>query len=167
MYTLIFAIVVMMIALLVEPANFGFVVDPEAQLVAGTIVVAVLLLDDVFAGVVLGLAVFTMYMRVYMNKYGIKMDTESIAQLVTGTPGNKRSNKSQYPMRSLLTDYITPANLRDAQNNIYDDTNYAKEMIGVRGVYGEPVYGAQGTGEFVPGYDPYAPGSMVVPGPKK
>jgi hypothetical protein len=65
-------------------------------------------------------------------------------------------------MRSLVTDYITPANLKDAQNNIFDETNFAKDMVGIRGVYGEAVYSAQGIDKKgVTGYDSYAPGSLV------
>ena len=43
--------------------------------------------------------------------------------------------------------------LLKAQNNVISQENYAKEMIGFRGIHGEEVYGSQGTNQVMPGYN--------------
>jgi len=45
----------------------------------------------------------------------------------------------------LITPYVTAQNLKDAQNNIVSEKEYEQPIKGIRGVYGEPVYSAQGT----------------------
>ena len=83
----------------------------------------------------------------YSNKYGL-----NISEILTG-----RQSKN-YPMESLVNAYITPKNLEDAQNNIVSDTAYNKEIKGIKGVYNEPVYGAQGIDNTMPGYGSPFPG---------
>lgn len=160
MHTVVAAVAVLLIAIVLDADHFRFMTNPEVQVVAGTIVVATLLFDSVLAGVILGVSILIMYVRVYAKTYGITLDLASLFN--TG----KSAGNGKYPMRSLVTDYITPEHLKDAQDNIFDETNFSKEMVGVRGVYGEPVYSAQGTersplGTVIPGYDSYAPGSFV------
>ena len=120
------------------------------QVVLGTIVVAIILFDNVAAGFILGVAVLLMFMRVHMKKYGIKLDMWSLKP------------QGKYPMKSLVNPYVTPEHLEDAQNNVFDEPNMAKEMKGIQGVYGEPVYGAQGTDNTMPGLDVLPPGATFV-----
>jgi len=48
--------------------------------------------------------------------------------------------------------YITPEHLASAQDNVVDKKNAEMEIKGITGVYGEAVYGAQGTDTTMPGY---------------
>ena len=58
---------------------------------------------------------------------------------------------NKYPMNSLVTnEYITEQHLKDAQNNVVNNSN---EYIGIKGVYGEPVYSSQGIDKIMPGFD--------------
>jgi hypothetical protein len=155
MLTVAAAVVVLLVAIMLDPDNFGFVVKPEVQVVIGTIVVAVILFDNFASGLVLGIAVLVMFTRVFAKQYGIDLNLQTLFSMKSDTAN------ARYPMKSLIRDYITPENLKDAQNNIYDETNFKKEMKGIKGVYGEPVYGAQGADFSMPGYDSYAPGSIV------
>jgi hypothetical protein len=146
----ILALVFLLLASIVSPAYFSFVAAPESQLILGTLVVVYIILGDPIAGLMFGVTLLLMYFRVYAAKYGV-----TILQLM-------RPNGA-YPMTSLVTDYITPEHLHKAQNNIVNDEDYAMEMKGVQGVYGEAVYGAQGTDATMPGFDVPAPGESLDP----
>jgi hypothetical protein len=84
-----------------------------------------------------------MYVRVYARMYGIRL----------GLPTNPNAISNIYPMKSLVKQYITPENLKDAQDNTFNATNVNVGMKGVKGVYGEEVYGAQGLDKIMPGFD--------------
>jgi hypothetical protein len=151
MYTIIIAILVLMLAALLDVSYFENIVQPDIQIVLGILVVGVTMFDHFATGLILGIAVLLMYLRVYVRKYGIALDFWNM--------GGKKSG-GKYPMKSLVNDYITAQNLKDAQNNKFDEKNYDTELIGVKGVYGEAVYGAQGTGSNnpgLPGMDKYPP----------
>lgn len=139
--TLVFrvlAISFLLVAGLVKVTWAEFMVNKEAQLVATTVAVAMILLGDAIAGLAMGLGVLLLYFRIYREMLGFPG--------IGGAPGSID--------RSLVgTDYVTPEDLKRAQDNVVDETNFATEMKGVRGVYGEPVYGAQGMDRTMPGYD--------------
>ena len=145
MFTIVAAFLVLIAAMLVDPSYFQNIIQPDIQIVLGTFVVAIILLDNVIAGLVLGLAVFVIYMRVYADKYGITFG------MLT-----RKNNSHKYPMKSLLKEYITPEHLKDAQDNTFDTESFDKSMIGIHGVYGEAVYSAQGIDKVMPGLDKYA-----------
>lgn len=151
MLTVAAATVILLIAIMLDADHFKFMVYPEIQAIAGVLVVAVLLFDNVVSGLVLGISVLIMYARVYSNQYGINWGNQ-----LTG----KKMNSA---LSSAVKKYITPQDLEDAQNNIVSKKAYETPVIGMSGVYGETVYGAQGFAEknVMPGYDSYAPGSAV------
>ena len=166
MFTVALGIVVLLIALMLDSNNFRFIVKPEYQVIVGTIVIAVIIFDEALSGLLLGLAVIIMYTRVIARKAGIKLDIMDLLGKTSQTSETQKSNYKQEtplqngsPMRKLVkeTNYITPSNLVDAQNNIIDTKNYTNTYVGIPEMYGKPVYSAEGTdtdGETdVQGYD--------------
>jgi hypothetical protein len=146
----IISIGLLLATLLIDIKYVQFIVNPDIQLILGTTIIAIIVFFDAWAGLILAIAVFILYLRVYSNKYGL-----NISEILTG-----RQSKN-YPMESLVDAYITPKNLEDAQNNIVSDTAYNKEIKGIKGVYNEPVYGAQGIDTTMPGYGSPFPGESL------
>jgi len=146
----IISIGLLLATLLIDIKYVQFIVNPDIQLILGTTIIAIIVFFDAWAGLILAIAVFILYLRVYSNKYGL-----NISEILTG-----RQSKN-YPMESLVNAYITPKNLEDAQNNIVSDTAYNKEIKGIKGVYNEPVYGAQGIDPTMPGYGSPFPGESL------
>jgi hypothetical protein len=158
MFSVIASCVVLVLSVIVDPSFFANIVKPDIQVVLGTLVVAIVLFDNVASGLILGVSVLIMYMRVHAREYGIDLN---LWNLVTG---KLKYDPKSYPMKSLVKQYITPENLKDAQDNTFDADNYKKEMVGVKGVYGEAVYSAQGTDRMMPGLDlveVYAPTAEI------
>ena len=161
MFTVALGIVVLLIALLIDSDNFKFIVKPEYQVIVGTIVIAIILFDDALPGLLFGLAVIIMYSRVIARKAGINLDLLSLLNKNNANSANQSQNpKYNYTqetklqqgsaMRKLVkdsdsnSDYVSPANLLDAQNNIIDTKNYNNAYIGIPEIYGQPVYSAEG-----------------------
>lgn len=142
----ILSLAIVLAVVLIPVKYIEFIINPDIQLVFGTIIVAIILFGDAFAGLFLAIAMFVCYLRVYSTKYGI-----DIREVLTGT----RTLKN-YPMETLVNAYITPKNLEDAQTNIVSKEAYNKEVKGIHGVYNEPVYGAQGIDASMPGLDSYS-----------
>ncbi len=145
MFTLAAACTVLIIAVFLDSSYFEHITQPDVQVVLGTLVIAIVLFDNVIAGLIIGLSVLIMYMRVYVTKFGITIN-------LWNWDGDG-SQSSKYPMKTLFNEHVTAANLKDAQNNVVNDGDYEKEMVGVKGVYGEAVYSAQGTDKLMPGLD--------------
>lgn len=135
----IFALLVVLIVSLVPARALWISTIAEVQLIVGTLVVLYLLLRDPVAGLLLGVAVLLAYFRAYSDKYGVAW--------------NPLSRSDKYPMASLVSDYITPEHLKNAQTNVVDEKELKNELKGFRGVYGEEVYGAQGLDATMPGYE--------------
>jgi hypothetical protein len=134
----------------------------EVQFIAAVLVVIITILYDYLSGLILGLALVVIYYRLhmrYMKEYGS----------VTGLPKHKVEDvaldnedvRKGGPMVSLFKDYITPANLSNAQNNVFSDDNSTKELLGIKGVFGEDVYGAQGMYPGMPGLDKKDIGTLI------
>jgi hypothetical protein len=143
----IVSLVILLISALIDVKYVQFIINPDVQLIFGTIIIAIIVFFDAWAGLLLAIAVFILYLRVYSKKYGINM-----REIITG---KKTGN---YPMETLVDAYITPKNLEDAQTNIVSDSAYNKEIKGIKGVYDEPVYGAQGIDTKMPGFGAPFPG---------
>jgi hypothetical protein len=144
MFTLAAACTVLIIAVFMDSSYFEHITQPDVQVVLGTLVIAIVLFDNVIAGLIIGIAVLIMYMRVYVTKFGITINLWN---------WDKGMSSNAYPMKTLFNQHVTAANLKDAQNNVFNDDDYDKEMVGVKGVYGEAVYSAQGTDKLMPGLD--------------
>lgn len=144
MYDRIIALALLFVATFLPIDMVSFVVRPEIQLLLGTLIVIYIVLKDPIAGFIAGTALLVTYFRVYAEKLGI---TFQQAIGINKLTSSLFSSSDSMP-------YITPEHLRSAQNNIVDPSNYEAEMKGVRGVYGEDVYGAQGIDKSMPGFSP-------------
>lgn len=136
----IFALCAMVVSIVIPINAISIFQLREMQFVAAVIVVVVTVLYDYIAGLVLGLTLIIIYYRLNWKYMAYK---------------NMGTNSSRFagPMASLVQEYITPEHLDSAQNNIMNEENATSEMIGMRGVYGEDVYGAQGMYQNLPGFD--------------
>ena len=143
----ILSIAVLLVAALIDVKYIQFIINPDIQLLLGTIVIAIIVFFDAISGLILGLSLLILYLRVYSKKYNI-----NIREIVTG----KKS--VNYPMKSLVSAYVTPDDLANAQNNIVDERDYSKEVKGFNGPYKESVYGAQGIDSTMPGFGSPFPG---------
>lgn len=133
------SLVLLLIMALAPVTIFQFLLRPDFQLIVATIVVAVLVLYDVYSGFIIGLGVAILYFRLYgMGVTYLGGDDDEAA-------------RKKGPMANLVTAYITPKHLESAQSNVVEDVD--TEIIGIRGVYGEPVYGAQGLDKTMPGLE--------------
>jgi Mg2+/Co2+ transporter CorB len=133
----VIALLVVIVAAVVPFDVLAFIKSEVVQFVLACIVVLWMIFMDVYAGLLLGVALLIAYFR--MN-----------SQHILSWSWNWGRNKG--PMATLVQDYITPENLHDAQNNVVSISDYSTEMKGIDGVYGEPVYGAQGMDKVMPGW---------------
>jgi len=162
MFTVALGIVILLIGIMFDSDYFKFILKPEYQVIIGTIVIAIILFDNAFSGLLVGLAVIIMYTRIQARRYGINLDIMSIFE--KNSPNNLKPGNA---MRNLVkeTPYISPANLLDAQNNIVDDKKYVEPYIGIPKTKGFPVYSAEGTDKegdpAVSGYEGKDIGSAV------
>lgn len=133
----VLALVVLLIMALIPLQAIQGLKMPEMQLVVATIVLIIMLMYDIYTGFILVMALIVAYMRLYGS--GLSFWDDDV--------------RTQGPMANLMTRYITPENLHDAQNNVVDEREYGNGIVGFSGVYGEPVYGAQGIDKGMPGYE--------------
>ena len=108
------------------------------QVLAGAVVVAVVVLGDAPTGLILGLALLVLTARVNARALGIDLSAWGLDFGKPSAPGD------------LLRAYVTPKNLHDAQSNRVSERD--DEVKGFEGVYGEPVYGAQGLDKAMPAF---------------
>jgi len=127
----VFLLVLIYVAV-TEPKQLEFTLAKEWQyIIAVSILITVL-----FVYVVTGFIFALVLAAVYVKLYNIRLT---------------KSSASVFDEKAL--EYITPQNLKDAQSNVVSETAYEKEYVGIKGVYGEEVYGAQGLSELTPGYE--------------
>ena len=114
----------------------------EVQFIAAVLVVIITILYDYLSGLILGVTGLPKH-----KVEDVALDNEDV--------------RKGGPMVSLFKDYITPANLSNAQNNVFSDDNSTKELLGIKGVFGEDVYGAQGMYPGMPGLDKKDIGTLI------
>jgi MFS superfamily sulfate permease-like transporter len=148
----ILAIAVLLVSLLVDTSDLKDVVKPEVQIIFGIAIVAIIMFVDSITGLIFGLTLLLVYLRVYAKMYNIKLDSLVDIQNLLMSDVNKNPNDStNYPNESLVgINYITPKNLEDAQNNIVDGK--ASQYVGIQGIYNQGVFGAQGMDDKYPGF---------------
>lgn len=130
------AILLVIIAVLLDVKQVRPVVQrPLIQLLMVVVLIAVILADPV-AGLVCAVAAMALYIRIFdvAPKESIRVD------------GN---------FNIVKTPYVTAEYLRSAQSNVINQKEVDTGIKGFRGVYGEPVYGAQGLDKDMPGYTPF------------
>lgn len=148
----ILALTVLIVSLIADTDDFKFFMRADMQFLLGVLVVAVIIFGDAIVGFTLGLAVFVVYMRVYSDYLGIDL---SWLPTVKKEPSTDK----------MLANYITPENLKDAQNNVFDMKATSVELKGIQDPYGKGVMGAQGMDSTFPGIDTYAPVENWTPDP--
>jgi hypothetical protein len=121
---------------------------PELQLVLGVLIVMILLVYDALTGIALAIALIVAFYRLHLDAIGVSFWETGPKYYDGGMVG-------------LVQKYITPEHLENAQNNVVDKKNASIEMKGISGVYGEPVYGAQGMDVNMPGYAPALGGAVA------
>ena len=148
----ILAIAVLLVSLLVDTSDLKDVIKPEVQIVFGIAIVAVIMFVDSITGLIFGLTLLLVYLRVYAKIYNIKLDSLiDIQNLLLNESDIPKNNSKNYPNESLVgNNYITPKNLEDAQNNVVDKS--AKDYVGINGIYNQGVFSAQGMDKDFPGY---------------
>lgn len=134
----------------------------EIQFVSAVLVVIVTVLYDYLSGLILGLTLVVIYYRLHM-RYMTEYDTGKSGpkHKIEDVPLDNQDVRKAGPMVSLFKDYITPANLANAQNNVFSTENATKELLGIKGVFGEDVYGAQGMYPGMPGLDKKNEGTFL------
>ena len=141
----ILALTILIVSVVADTSDFKFFMRADVQFALGVAVVAIVLFGDAIVGLALGLAVFVVYMRVYSDYLGIDL---------SWMPSAYKKNAST---DKVLGEYITPENLKDAQDNVFDTKSAAIEMRGITDPYGKGVMGAQGMDAKFPGMDMFAP----------
>lgn len=136
----IVALIVVIAASVLPEPTFAFLQNRVAQFIAGVFAITVMIIYDVYAGFLLGLALLIVYFR---------LTTQDILSWGSLWGDSKRTGG---PMMNLVQEYITPEHLHSAQNNVFDINDFNVEIKGIDGVYGEPVYGAQGLDATMPGF---------------
>ena len=146
----ILAIAVLLVSLLVDTSDLKDVVKPEVQIVFGIAIVAIIMFVDSITGLIFGLTLLLVYLRVYAKMYNIKLDSLiDLNSLINLNPN--ANNNINYPNESLIgNNYITPKNLEDAQNNVIDAKS--PQYVGINGMYNQGVYSAQGMDGKYPGF---------------
>lgn len=124
--------IVLWVATLLVPADLLlWMKDDLWVLVVGTVALLVLVLWDAPTGFFLGLAVLTALFRIHVNRLNVFGWISSVQE----NGGHTIRTKSLF---------TTETHLERAQSNVVNKKDYSQEIIGIQGVYGEPVYGAQG-----------------------
>jgi hypothetical protein len=104
-------------------------------------------LVDPWVGLLLSLSLLVMLHR---------LQSASIAYVDGSRPPRGTARGYGYgAIGELSAGLITENGLHDIQSNVFNPIDYERGMVGIKGVYGEPVYGAQGL---------VAKGDNVLPG---
>ena len=140
--TRIFAIVAFVAILLVPATYVKWLKDELVLMVLGTACILLLVLWDIPTGFILSLTLLVGMYRIHINHLN-----------VFGWISSYQDNGHTLRTKSLFT---TADHLERAQTNVVDKNNYGLEMVGIKGVYGEAVYGAQGitaNADALPGFE--------------
>lgn len=141
------SIVLLVVALFVPIRYFKLLLDQYVLTTVGTIAIFVMVLWDLWTGFFLVLAILAMLYRLHVNQLNV------FGWISSTQKGDYVETKSLY---------TTADHLKRAQNNIVDDGDYERELIGIKGVYGEPIYGAQGLDKTMPGFSKEVQGNYPL-----
>lgn len=126
--------------------------NKELQLIIASLILIILIFVDNILGLILGILFFVIYYEIY---YKISSETEKIEDFIEKKKDNNElnilSNSNLKDKEVILPDnndkldYISEALLKSAQNNIIDEENYNKEIMGIdEKIYNQKVLGIQG-----------------------
>jgi hypothetical protein len=149
LFRLVALLCLLVLALLPTEGLYVFM-KSEVQLLVATFSVAILVLYDVYAGLILCLGLVVLYYRLY-GHHTVYLDNAEL--------------RDKGPMANLVTKFLTPEHLKSAQNNVVNEADYDSEIVGIDGMYGKSVYGAQGMDITMPGLErPHTLTGEVVDG---
>jgi len=131
------SLVLLVAVSVIDTRKFHFVLSKEWQYIIATSILITLLFVDVITAFIFALVLATVYVKLYDLKIPM-------------------ISKEKDVYDDSLLDFITPEDLKSAQNNVVDETANKKEYKGIEGVYGEAVYGAQGLDDTFPGFSKLA-----------
>lgn len=135
----IITVILLVTVIFIEQRELIFLKNNTVQLLIACIVVIILLSVDALAGLILAIAMFIAYYKIYKHKIFVQRRTDEAYIW-----GEKDYN-----------DYITPDRLEVAQDNTWDKNNVDEGFIGINGMYGNKsgnaVYGTQGLDKEMPG----------------
>lgn len=129
----IITLVILAWVISLEQRDLMFLKNNTVQLLLACIVVIILLSVDALAGLILAIAMFIGYYKIYKQKIFATRRTDS--DYIWGVKN--------------YNDYITPERLEVAQDNTWDKNNLNEEFIGMQNV--ENVYGTQGLNKEMKG----------------
>jgi hypothetical protein len=112
---------IFVLAFVVDPSAFALLRDPRAQ-IAVALAIVLSFTVDAWAALLVALAALVLLHRLQGGSFA------------GGAGAGAGAGEA----------IITADGLRDMQTNVFNPVDYGRGMIGIRGVYGEPVYGAQG-----------------------
>jgi len=132
------AILLIIIAILIDVKHVHPLINIHyIQIIIAALLILVIIADPI-AGLISALALMTLYIRITDN-YAPK------AHIV----------RREGDFNIIKTPFVTADNLKSAQNNVVSTEKELDNGIkGIKGVYGEAVYGAQGLDKEMPGYSP-------------
>jgi hypothetical protein len=128
--TRVIALVLLVAVLVVQIPYFSWVRNETLLILVGGAAIFLLVLWDMVTGFLLALALLVALYRTHVNHLN-----------VFGWMTSYQDNG--YTLRT-KSQFTTPEHLERVQSNVVDKVAFEKEMVGVQGVYGEPVYSAQG-----------------------
>lgn len=130
-----------LIGLILLPKSiFDAFKQPEVQIIVATFVLTVLIMFDVYSGLILGIGLIVVYYRLFNEK--VSVDSFASSEV-----------RNKGPMACIMGKYITNEHLKSAQNNVVDETEMDTQIIGMAGKNSEQVFGAQGTYKKISGFD--------------
>lgn len=118
--------IIFILAVMLVPITFLKPLKDNLFQLGLAVLIVGLVVYDPFLGLLVGIGAIVGYARIHAAILG---------PIVGLRPGSTE----------LITPYVTAQHLKDAQNNVVNDTEYERPIKGIKGVYGEPVYSAQGT----------------------
>lgn len=124
----------------------------EMQLLAAILVAIVIVMVDVYAGLVLGVALIILYQRLYGD----------MLMSIANVEGSDKGARGKGPMACLISKYITDDDLTNAQNNVVDEAQLDTQIVGISDVDTDQVFGAQGMYQKITGMD-YAASKYADP----
>jgi len=118
--------IIFILAVMLVPITFLKPLKDNLFQLGLAVLIVGLVVYDPFLGLLVGIGAIVGYARIHAAILG---------PIVGLRPGSTE----------LITPYVTSQNLKDAQNNVVSEKEYEVPIKGIKGVYGEPVYSAQGT----------------------
>ncbi len=128
--TRVLSLILLVIALVAQATYFSWVRNETLLILVGGAAIFILVLWDMITGFIIALALLVALYRTHVNHLN-----------VFGWISSQQDNG--YSLRT-KSQFTTTEHLERAQTNIVDKVAFEKEMVGIKGVYGEPVYSAQG-----------------------